>query len=124
MDIAGLWKIKEINAFGMDFKQTWKETEGLDSDEGVPEMQKIMAKTMYQFEQGGRYVTILPKEAAEDGGSGEYDKNHVIGSVGSWKEEGGRIFVSTEENGELVWNEAVPWGDGLELLGFFRIEKI
>ena len=125
MELIGRWKISEINAIGMDFSQTWKSTDGLDDDPEVPEMQKTMAKTQYVFEDGGRYVSILLKDLAGDGDYEEYDDCNIVSHIGSWKEEDGRYFVSTEENGEIEWNEAVPWGEeGFELFGFFRIARM
>ncbi|MBR4696914.1 MAG: hypothetical protein IKP18_00495 [Candidatus Methanomethylophilaceae archaeon] len=120
MSIEGLWKISEINALDSDFNQAWRSAEGLDADEGVSPMQKAMARSMFLFEQGGRYLQLLPKDL----GPGEvYDDDHVIGRVGSWKTEDGKVFVDTEENGAQVWSEAVPFGDGFEVFGFFRLVR-
>ncbi|MBE6521413.1 MAG: hypothetical protein E7Z68_10040 [Thermoplasmata archaeon] len=120
MSIEGLWKVGEINALDSDFNQAWRSVEGLDADEGVPPMQKAMARVKFLFEQGGRYLQLLPKDL----GPGEgYDDDHVIGRVGSWKTEDGKVFVDTEENGEQAWTEAVPVGDEFEVFGFFRLVR-
>ena len=124
MDLTGLWKIAEINALDKNFKQTWKATEGLDADDSVSEMQKTMAKTLYLFKEEGRFITIIPKNAVKDEGFEEYDEEHFIASAGEWKEEDGKTFVSTEENGEIEWTEAIPRDTKFEIFGFFRIERV
>ena len=122
MDIVGLWRIAELNAMDMSFNQTWKKVEGLDSDPDVPMMQKMMAKTTFVFKEDGTFLQLAPKEMA--GGEGEpYDDDHVIGHKSEWKEEGGKLLIASEENGEYEWSEVVPAGDGFEIFGFFRIVK-
>ena len=122
MDIVGLWRIAEINAMDMSFKQTWKKAEDLDSDPGVPMMQKMMAKAKYMFEQDGTLLQLMSKDIVGEDGEA-YDDDHIIGHRSKWKEENGKILVATEENGEDEWSEAVPTEDGFEIFGFFRIVK-
>ena len=122
MDIVGLWRIAEMNAMDMSFKQTWKKVEELDSDPDVPMMQKVMAKAEFLFEQDGTYLQLMPKAVVGDDGEA-YDDDHVIGHRGKWKEKDGKIFAASEENGEDEWSEAVPTEDGFEVFGFFRIVK-
>ena len=44
MDILGMWKIAEVNAIDMNFKQTWKTVEQVAADESIHPMQKTMAQ--------------------------------------------------------------------------------
>lgn len=121
-DILGMWKIDEVNAIDMSFKQTWKSVEELESDPDVPPMQKMMARTAFFFEPDGRLLQLMPSDLAE--GEGErFDDAYVIGKSVKWKEEGGKLFASSEENGEDVWSEVVPLDGRIELYGFFRLSK-
>ena len=121
MDIVGLWDICEVNAFDSDFNQVWRSVKDLEEDPEVPPMQKIMAKQRFMFEPDGRFLQLLPKGSSPSDGFESYDDAHVISHVGHWKSEGGKIFVGSEQNGEQLWSEAVPVGDGFETLDFFRI---
>ncbi|MBR4226475.1 MAG: hypothetical protein IKR86_06870 [Candidatus Methanomethylophilaceae archaeon] len=118
-DILGQWKISEMNAMDMSFKQTWMTIEELDSSESVPEMQKMMAKAAYRFEPDGRFLQLMPKEAGPLEGCEEYDERYFVGHVGGWKQEDGKYLVEYDDG----WSEAVPCGDGFELFGFFRIVR-
>ncbi len=120
-DILGMWKIDEINAIDMSFKQTWKSVSELESDAGIPDMQKTMAKSAFVFEQGGRLLQLMPAGLA---GEGErFDDDYAVVHEGKWKEEDGKIFASSEENGEDVWSEVVPLDGRIEVFGFFRLSK-
>ena len=118
MDIIGMWKIAEVNAMGNDFKQTWKTVDELNADENVHPMQKVMAKAAYLFEQDGTFKQLMPKEIAGDDGE-PYDDKYVVGHVGNWKEENGKILTEGDDG----WQEAVPTAGGFEVFGFFRIVK-
>ena len=120
MDVIGLWRIVEINAMDMSFKQSWRSVDDLD---GVPEMQRMMAKAAFMFEEGGRLLQLLPKEMDVDGGHEAYDDAYVVGQANGWKEEGGRLMVSNMDDSEEVWTEAVQAGDMIEVYGFFRLSK-
>ena len=122
-DIEGLWKITEMNAMDMNFRQTWKSVADLDSDPDVPAMQKVMAKALYLFRKDGTFLQLMRKEFDEDGEFEKYNDDLVIGKTGGWKEEDGKMFIAGEENGEPEWSEIVPSGDGLEIFGFFRISR-
>lgn len=119
MDIIGMWKIAEVNVMDNDFKQTWKTVDELNADENVHPMQKIMAQAAYLFEQDGTFKQLMPKEAA--GGEGEpYDDNFVVGHVGKWKEEDGKLMVEGEDGFE----QAPATDNGFEVFHFFRIVKM
>lgn len=118
MDVVGMWKIAEVNAMGKDFKQTWKTVGELADDPNVNPMQKVMAQAAYLFEADGTFKQLMPKEVA--GGDGEpYDDKYVVGHVGKWKEENGKLFTESDDG----WDEAVPTDNGFEVFGFFRIVK-
>ncbi|MBQ8120412.1 MAG: hypothetical protein IJ172_06525 [Ruminococcus sp.] len=119
MDILGMWKIAEVNAIDMNFKQTWKTVEELTADENIPPMQKQMAQSVYLFEADGTLKQLMPKELA--GGEGEpYDDKYVVGHVCGWKEEDGKLMVEGEDG----WEEAPATADGFEVFSFFRIVKV
>ncbi|MBR6101375.1 MAG: hypothetical protein IKP95_03015 [Ruminococcus sp.] len=122
MDIIGKWKIAEANVFDKNFKQTWKTAEEIQSDPGVNPMQKAMSRGVYAFEEDGTLLSLFPKDM-NDGSMEAYDDEFIIGNKSKWKEEDGKLFTATEENGELEWNEAVPTDNGFELLRFHRIVK-
>ena len=118
MDVVGMWKIAEVNAMGKDFKQTWKTVGELADDPNVNPMQKVMAQAAYLFEADGTFKQLMPKEIA--GGDGEpYDDKYVVGHVGSWKEEDGKLLVDTDDGFE----EAPATDNGFEVFHFFRIVK-
>ena len=118
MDIIGMWKIAEVNVMGQDFKQTWRTVEDVNADASVNPMQKVMAQAVYLFEADGTFKQLMPKEVA--GGDGEpYDDKYVVGHVGKWKEENGKLFTESDDG----WDEAVPTDNGFEVFGFFRIVK-
>lgn len=118
MSITGMWKIAQVNAFDMDFNQTWKTVEELTADPSIPPMQKNMAQCVYLFEEDGTLKQLMPKELA--GGEGEpYDDKFVVGHVCSWKEEDGKLMVEGEDG----WEEAPATADGFEVFSFFRIVK-
>ncbi len=122
MSIIGLWKITDMNAMDMSFKQTWRKIDELLADDGVHPMQKIMAQAVYLFREDGKALQLMPKEAV--GGEGEpYDDKYVIGMQTDWKEEGGKLFIAAEENGEPDWQELVPEGDGYVMFNMFKIVK-
>lgn len=119
MDIIGMWKIAEVNVMGKDFKQTWRTVEDVNADADVNPMQKVMAQAVYLFEQDGTFKQLMPKEIA--GGDGEpYDDKYVVGHVGGWKEEDGKLLVETDDGFE----EAPATDNGFELFHFFRIVKM
>ncbi|MBO5575877.1 MAG: hypothetical protein J5956_06210 [Ruminococcus sp.] len=118
MDIQGLWIISEVNAIGMDFEQTWRTVADLEADANVPPMQKTMAQGVYLFEDDGTFKQLMPKAIVGDDGE-PYDDKFVIGHVGKWKEEDGKIFTEGDDG----WQEAVPTDNGFEVFGFFRIVK-
>ena len=88
------------------------------ADPEINPMQKAMAQAVYLFEADGSFRQLMPKEIA--GGEGEaYDDKFVVGHVGKWKEEDGKLFT----DGDDGWQEAVPTANGFEVFGFFRIVK-
>ena len=118
MDILGMWKIAEVNVMDKNFKQTWKTAEQVAADDSIHPMQKVMAQGVYLFEQDGTFKQLMPKEIV--GGEGElFDDKYVVGHVGKWKEEDGKIFTEGDDG----WQEAVPTDNGFEVFGFFRIVK-
>ncbi len=118
MDIVGMWKIAEVNAMDKNFKQSWKTVGDMAADPEINPMQKAMAQAVYLFEADGTFKQLMPKEIA--GGEGEpYDDKYVVGHVGKWKEENGKIFTESDDG----WDEAVPTDNGFEVFGFFRIVK-
>ena len=123
MDIQGLWIISEVNAIGMNFEQTWRTVADLEADANVPPMQKMMAKTAYYFDQGGKLTTLIPKELDRNGECETFDDSYVVSHETSWKQENGKLFVAAQENGDDGWQEAVPTDNGFEVFGFFRIVK-
>ena len=118
MDILGMWKIAEVNVMDENFKQTWKTAEQVAADDSIHPMQKTMAQGVYLFEQDGTFKQLMPKAIVGDDGE-PYDDKFVIGHVGKWKEEDGKIFTEGDEG----WQEAVPTDNGFEVFGFFRITK-
>ena len=122
MNIIGLWKITDMNAFDKSFKQTWRKADELLADENVPPMQKAMAQAVFLFREDGKSLQLMPKEVT--GGEGEpYDDKFVIGHIADWKEEGGKLFIAAEENGENDWQEIVPEGDSYIMFNMFKIAK-
>ncbi|MBR1393645.1 MAG: hypothetical protein IJ561_07400 [Ruminococcus sp.] len=119
MDITGMWKIAEVNAFKQDFTQAWMTVEAMETDPGVNPFQKIMSRYVFLFGEDGKYRQLLPKEL-DDGSCTPYDDKYVAGKVGDWKEEDGKLLLESEDD----WEEAAPTETGFEIFGFFRIEKI
>ena len=118
MDILGMWKIAEVNVMDENFKQTWKTVQQVAEDDSIHPMQKTMAQGVYLFEQDGTFKQLMPKEIVGDNGE-LFDDKYVVGHVGKWKEEDGKIFTEGDEG----WQEAVPTDNGFEVFGFFRIVK-
>jgi hypothetical protein len=124
MGIIGKWKVTDANVFGKDFKQTWRKTEDVLADESVHPMQRGLARTVYVFEEDGRALTLLPKGIVPAGEAESYDDDFDLAHAAQWKEEGGRLFISTIENDNIEWNEIVPDGEGYIVLGMHRIVKM
>ena len=119
MDILGMWKIAQVNVMDKDFKQTWKTAEQVAADDSIHPMQKVMAQAAYLFEQDGTFKQLMPKAIVGDEGE-PYDDKFVIGHVGKWKEEDGKIFTEGDDG----WEEAAPTAGGFEVFHFFRIVKV
>ena len=122
MSITGLWKITDINAMDKSFKQTWHTVEDVLADENIHPMQKVMAQAMYLFRGDGKCLQLMPKEIVGDDGD-SYDEKYVIGRTADWKEEGGKLFIAAEENGENDWQEIVPDGESFIVFNMFKIAK-
>jgi len=124
MSIIGKWKVTEANVFDKSFKYTWRKAEDVLTDESITPFQKVFARSVYVFEEDGRALTLLPKDLIPaDEAEGAYDKDFVITHTGQWKEENGKFFIATEENGNTEWNEIVPDGGSYIILNMHRIEK-
>ncbi|MBR4628626.1 MAG: hypothetical protein IKO47_13205 [Ruminococcus sp.] len=123
MDVSGMWKIVEINAMDQDFKQTWKKVAEIADDPTVSDLQKMMTKSLYVFEEGGRFLQLFPKEFNDDPEAKDYDDRFVLGHEGKWKLEDGKLYAEGDDEDE--WTEFIPVGDDgtLEIFGFFRIAK-
>ena len=122
MSIIGLWKITDLNAMDKNFKQTWRSVDELLGDDSVHPMQKVMAHAMYLFNEDGKALQLMPKEIVGDDGE-PYDDKYVIGRIADWKDEGGKLFIAAEENGEPDWQELIPEGDSYIIFNMFKIAK-
>ena len=124
MDIAGKWKITEINAFDKSFKQTWRAASDIIADGGTDPVQKAMAQSVFVFEADGGFKQLMPKAIDAGGEYPAYDDDYVIAKISKWKEENGKLFVAAEENGQDDWQEIQSvQDDGLVIFGFFKIAK-
>ena len=121
--IIGLWKIVEVNVMDMEFNQTWRSVEDLTADEAVHPMQKAMAQAKFLFREDGKALQLMPKALDTRGEHEAYDDSYVIGRETDWKEDGGKRYLSTVENGNVVWQEIVPSGDGYVIFDMFKIVR-
>lgn len=123
MELTGLWKIAEVCVFGSDFSQKWMTVEEMDADASVNMMQKVMAKTMFDFKDDGTVLALMPKEFDKDNEFGEYDDKYGVSNTFKWKSEDGKLYIAARENGEDDWQELVPNGEGFEAFGYQRITR-
>lgn len=123
MSIIGLWKITDMNVIDMNFDQTWRAVDGVLADETVNPLQKQMAQSKFLFREDGRALQLMPKELDKSGRFMAYDDKFVISKETKWKNEGDRLFIAAEENGEADWQEIVHDGDGYVLFDMFKIAK-
>ena len=123
MDIKGLWKISEINAFDADFNQTWYKVQDLLANESVNEQQKVMANASYFFGDDGIVLILFPKSYQKMGQDAQIFRNeYIIAKKNKWKEDGGKFLINTQDSDDR-WEELIPTDDGFELFGYQRIVK-
>ena len=124
MGIIGKWSVTEAKVFDKDFKYTWRKVADVLTDGSITPFQKVFARTVYVFEEDGRALTLLPKELIPAAEAEEaYDTALAVAHTSQWKEEGGKFFIATEENGNTEWNEIVTDGEEYIILDMHRIAK-
>ena len=104
----------------MDIKEFAKELS--EATKNMSDEQRATVRQM--FEKVADQLDAPCAASAVPRGEGEpYDDKYVIGMQTDWKEEGGKLFIAAEENGEPDWQELVPEDDGYVMFNMFKIAK-
>ena len=86
-------------------------------------MQKAIAQGAYLFRDDGTVISLMAKALVPEGEGEAFDSNYVIAHESKWKNEGGKLFIAAEENGQDDWQEMIPVGSGFEIFGYQRIVR-
>ena len=118
MKLEGIWKVKEMLAFG-DEGAFWRPVQDCMEDEGLNDETRAMLFWEFSFDADGilRVLAPIPETVPQE----EIDRAAAAGEVelcGSrtmvverhlWKEENGKYYYDSGIQGEVMGEEFSPW---------------